>query len=107
MFLGWGALLAILVGHVALKGSHVGVFDKVKLLLYVFQTGAVFEIAHAALGLVRSNVVLTAFQVWSRVFLVWGITYSVPDIQDTVAVPMFLLAWCITEVIRYSFYAAG
>jgi len=107
MFLGWAGLLVLLIGHVAIMESHVGVFDKVKLLLYIFQTGAVFEIVHAALGLVRSNPVLTAFQVWSRVFLVWGITYSVPEIQNTVAVPMFLLAWCITEVIRYSFYAAG
>lgn len=29
----------------------------------------------------RSSVVLTAFQVFSRVFLTWAITYSVPSVS--------------------------
>jgi len=107
MFLGWSGLLAALVAHITIKETHVGVYDKINILLYIFQTGAVLEIVHAAVGLVRSNVLLTGFQVFSRVFLVWGIAYSVPEIQNTIAVPLFLVAWCITEVIRYAYYAFG
>lgn len=40
-----------------------------------------WQILHCALGLVRSSVVLTAFQVFSRVFLTWAITYSVPSVS--------------------------
>jgi len=53
---------------------------------------------------VRSNVVLTAFQVASRVFLVWGVLFSVPETQSSNGYPMLLLAWTITEIIRYSYY---
>ena len=42
-----------------------------------------FQIVHCSVGLVRSNVVLTAFQVFSRVFLTWGIVYSVEAVGST------------------------
>ena len=71
----------------------------------LFQTLAVLEILHAAVGLVRSNVVLTAFQVFSRVFVTWAIVWAFPEAQMSRGYPLHLLAWCITEIIRYSFYA--
>lgn len=40
----------------------------------IVQTGAALEVAHVALGLVRSPIGTTAMQVASRLFLVWGIT---------------------------------
>ena len=39
------------------------------------------QVIHAAVGLVRSNPVLTAFQIASRVFLIWGICYLVPEVR--------------------------
>jgi very-long-chain (3R)-3-hydroxyacyl-CoA dehydratase len=48
----------------------------------------------------------TLLQVFSRIFIVWGIIPLFPDsIQDSYAYPIMLLAWSVTEVIRYSFYA--
>ena len=62
------------------------------------------QVVHCAVGFVRSNVVMTAFQVASRVFLVWGVLHSVRETQSSVGYPMLLLAWTITEIVRYSYY---
>ncbi|NXC19205.1 HACD2 dehydratase, partial [Corythaeola cristata] len=55
-------------------------------------------------GIVPSSVVLTAFQVMSRVFLTWAVTHSVKEVQTEDSVLLFVVAWTITEIIRYSFY---
>uniref|UniRef100_H3C5L9 Very-long-chain (3R)-3-hydroxyacyl-CoA dehydratase n=1 Tax=Tetraodon nigroviridis TaxID=99883 RepID=H3C5L9_TETNG len=72
--------------------------------LKFFQTGALLEILHCAVGIVPSSVVLTGFQVLSRVFLTWAITHSVREVQSEDSVLLFVTAWTVTEIIRYSFY---
>ncbi|VDO62429.1 unnamed protein product [Onchocerca flexuosa] len=44
-------------------------------------------------------------QVYSRVTLVWLILYKVVSAQVSIGVLFLLMAWSITEVIRYSYYA--
>lgn len=39
--------------------------------------------------------------------MVWPVLYKVADARDSIGVPMLLVAWSITEVIRYSFYACN
>ena len=95
--------------------------------LALAQTAALAEVAHAALGLVRAPVGTTAVQVWSRVWLLWGILKLAPavaaaplhlgrlgpfpDLGVAASVPLqlgldsLLLAWALTEVIRYAFFA--
>ena len=57
------------------------------------------------LGLVRAPLLTTVMQVVSRLLLVWGVVDRYPD---ATAPSMFystmLLAWSITEVIRYSYF---
>ncbi|XP_060053090.1 very-long-chain (3R)-3-hydroxyacyl-CoA dehydratase 2 [Erinaceus europaeus] len=62
------------------------------------------SIFHCAVGIVPSSVVLTSFQVMSRVFLIWAVTHSVKEVQSEDSVLLFVIAWTITEIIRYSFY---
>ena len=45
-------------------------------LLFVTQSAALLEIAHAAVGLVRSPVMVTAMQVFSRIVALVAITFS-------------------------------
>lgn len=82
-------------------------YEAVALPLKVFQTAAVLEIVHAAVGLVRSNPLLTAFQVFSRVFVTWAVLHSVPEAQACLGLPLLLWAWIITEIIRYAYYAGN
>jgi len=72
--------------------------------LKIAQTAAVLEILHALIRIVPSNVFLTFFQVFSRVFVLWGVLNISPPAQVSVGVPLLLLAWSITEIIRYGYY---
>lgn len=87
------------------------------------QTAAVLEVAHAAAGLVRSPAAVTAMQVASRLWVLWGVVAAAP--QSTTTRPLTLLplppglpaaslslslatlltAWCLSEVVRYGFFA--
>ena len=96
-------------GYRAYLSNSLAPFSKlypaVEWYLLIFQTAAVMEILHAAVGLVKSNPVLTAFQVFSRLFITWAIAYSVKQVQSHISISMCLFAWSVTEVIRYSYYA--
>lgn len=63
--------------------------QKLERPLQVTQTAAVLEIAHSALGLVRSPVMTTLQQVFSRVFIVWGILWAVPHATAEQTLPLF------------------
>jgi very-long-chain (3R)-3-hydroxyacyl-CoA dehydratase len=64
-------------------------------------------VIHAIAGLVSSNAMVTAFQVASRVMVVCGVLIGVPASAASPGLHLLLFAWTITEIIRYSFYAAG
>ncbi|KAI8506133.1 hypothetical protein Bbelb_164860 [Branchiostoma belcheri] len=105
---GWLAVMYVYILHVLNNSSspevYSGLYDSVEVVLKVFQSLALLEIIHAALGIVPSNVLLTAFQVFSRVFLVWGVMHPFKEAQTSLGASLCIAAWTITEIIRYSFY---
>jgi very-long-chain (3R)-3-hydroxyacyl-CoA dehydratase len=54
---------------------------------------------------VRAPVFTTIMQVSSRLLLVWGIVHPFPHVALSTFYTSMLLAWSLTEVIRYSFFA--
>lgn len=105
--LGWGYVLVLTVlNYVEGKGPE-DVYATVEFPLQVFQTAALLEVIHAAIGIVYSPVMTTLMQVTSRVFLVWGITFLFPVAQVSPFYTSMVVAWSVTEVVRYSFYAAA
>ncbi|CEH15975.1 Protein tyrosine phosphatase-like protein PTPLA (contains Pro instead of catalytic Arg) [Ceraceosorus bombacis] len=74
-------------------------------LLAFTQSLALLEILHAALGLVKSPVVTTTIQVFSRLLLVWGVAERFPGAAANPWFASMVLAWSITECVRYPFYA--
>ncbi|KAJ6665437.1 hypothetical protein lerEdw1_003277 [Lerista edwardsae] len=107
MTAGWLVIAVGLVRAYLAKGSYHNLYYSIEKPLKFFQTGALVEILHCAIGIVPSSVVLTAFQVMSRVFLTWAVTHSVKEVQKVQSedsVLLFVVAWTITEIIRYSFY---
>lgn len=68
------------------------------------QTLATLEVVHVLLGLVRSPLPTTVIQVSSRLILVWGIVARFPNTHINPFYTTMLLAWSLTEVIRYSYY---
>ncbi|KAL1787449.1 very-long-chain 3R-3-hydroxyacyl-CoA dehydratase 2 [Sigmodon hispidus] len=112
MTAGWLVIAVGLVRAYLTKGSYHSLYYSIEKPLKFFQTGALLEILHCAIVLfpdihnriVPSSVVLTSFQVMSRVFLIWAVTHSVKEVQSEDSVLLFVIAWTITEIIRYSFY---
>uniref|UniRef100_A0A4W4G504 Very-long-chain (3R)-3-hydroxyacyl-CoA dehydratase n=1 Tax=Electrophorus electricus TaxID=8005 RepID=A0A4W4G504_ELEEL len=100
MTAGWLVIAVGLVRAYLARGSYHGLYYSIEKPLKFFQTGALLEVR----GIVPSSVVLTGFQVMSRVFLTWAVTHSVREVQSEDSVLLFVVAWTITEIIRYSFY---
>lgn len=82
------------------------------------QTVALAEVVHSLVGLVRAPVLTTAMQVASRFLLVWGIVHpfgqnmltgtagfeSESTRRNQQAYLGMLIAWSVTECIRYSYF---
>lgn len=103
------ALWAVILTRLIIAGqsyTYSEAHDEVSTLILWVQTSAVLEILHVALGLVQSPLLTTIMQVFSRLLLVWGIDYLFPYITRTSgAYVSMVIAWSITEVLRYAYYA--
>ncbi|KAL2124422.1 hypothetical protein VTJ04DRAFT_787 [Mycothermus thermophilus] len=71
----------------------------------ITQTFAVMEILHALTGVVPAPFFTTALQVASRLFLVWAICFPFPQLNSSTWYSSMLVAWSLTEVIRYTYFA--
>jgi len=101
---GWLFCTARALALLAAGGSAGDVWDSVGQVLMVSQTAMLLEILHSLLGLVPSPVVVVTLQVGSRIFVVWGALYWVPACQQHWSLFLIVIAWGITEVVRYAFY---
>ena len=71
------------------------------------QLASLAEVAHAALGLVGGSPLTAAMQWAGRSNVLFGVVGAVPEVQRSPAVGAMLLAWALSEVVRYPWYAAG
>jgi len=99
-------LVLVLQNLIVTKGDFTGAFGKVWPFLAYVQTGAVLEVVHALLGLVKSPVSTTVVQVASRLMLCWGILelFPNPEVRSTIYFTTMTISWCVTESVRYLYY---
>ncbi|KAI5209697.1 hypothetical protein AUEXF2481DRAFT_30461 [Aureobasidium subglaciale EXF-2481] len=101
----WGTILGRVLLIASVHGTKY-VYPGVGEFAKWTQTLALLEVVHAAVGIVRAPLLTTLMQVASRILLIWGIVHPFPN---TVAYsPIYssmLVAWSVTEVIRYSYFA--
>ncbi|KAI9324641.1 Ptplb-like protein [Zopfochytrium polystomum] len=73
----------------------------------IVQSFAVLEIFHSLFKIVRSPFLTTTMQVFSRLFLVWGVCASFPfkTVVGHWAYITMVIAWGVTEIVRYLYYA--
>jgi hypothetical protein len=104
---GWSRALFDIAMYASAPTSN-NLWDVAGPTIGFFQWLAVLEVVHSLLGMVKSPVGTTAMQIWSRVMLVSAINY-VPAVQgsDNKFLWAMTVAWCITEIIRYSYYGLG
>ena len=108
----WACVLTRTAQTISTSGP-AAVYAAVERPLAYAQTAALAEVAHAALGIARSPVLVTAMQVSSRLMVVWGVRAWAPPSRTasldgfgpiSIGVPSLMFAWGVTEVVRYSFY---
>ncbi|CAG8758904.1 19998_t:CDS:2, partial [Racocetra persica] len=102
---GWFYVLVLILTELVQNGDLTTVYDRAGWVLMIVQTGAILELVHVILGFVRSPLLTTAFQIASRLFLVWGVVDIFPEVQSHWAFTTMTIAWSITECVRYSYYA--
>ncbi|CAG8435389.1 10750_t:CDS:2 [Funneliformis mosseae] len=100
---GWSYILLSIL-ELIVNDDLAKAYDKIGWTLKLVQTGAILEIFHVLLGLVRSSLPTTIIQVASRLTLVWIIVNNFPEIRSHWAFTSMTMAWSITECIRYAFY---
>ncbi|KAF3908499.1 hypothetical protein ABW21_db0205054 [Orbilia brochopaga] len=105
------ALWAVVLARTAVTAARDGfdgVYEVVGDYVKWTQTLAVMEIVHALAGIVRTPLTTTLVQVASRLNLVWPVLgFAATPMRSSPAYTSMLLAWSVTEVIRYSYYAAN
>mmetsp|Transcript_6488 Transcript_6488/g.12857 ORF Transcript_6488/g.12857 Transcript_6488/m.12857 type:complete len:224 (-) Transcript_6488:496-1167(-) len=85
-----------LSGAMPAAGSSVALFQMVSFL----------EILHALLGLVRGSPMAALLQWVGRSNVLYAIVLAIPEIKSGVAAGAMVLAWSLSEIIRYPWYAA-
>ncbi|KAI9247349.1 tyrosine phosphatase-like protein [Sporodiniella umbellata] len=104
-FMGWFWILVLTVHTLyETQGDYTQVFERVWPALSYVQTAALFEVLHSLVGFVRAPFMTTLMQVASRLFLVWGVNYFVPEIHSHWSFSSMTIAWSIAECTRYIFY---
>ncbi|KAI0393110.1 tyrosine phosphatase-like protein [Xylariaceae sp. FL0594] len=100
----WLTVLGRIVGVNILRG-HTLAYPAVGEFCKWTQTLAGMEVLHSLFGIVRAPFLTTFMQVFSRYAVVWGVTELFPQLGASPAYSTMLLAWSVTEVIRYSYFA--
>jgi very-long-chain (3R)-3-hydroxyacyl-CoA dehydratase len=110
---------ALLIPTLATVGKLEHLLAALFPLLKWTQTVALLEVVHAVSGVVRASPLTTAMQVASRILVVWVVLDTFPEIvlrtntygrfeagstTGPVAFAGILLAWGVTEIIRYGFF---
>ncbi|CAH0393162.1 unnamed protein product [Bemisia tabaci] len=104
--LGWSYLLYQLVNYYTNPpASKAPLWDIVKLGVIVFQNAAFLEVINVGLGFVKSNLIITFFQVMSRLIVVDGLLIVTPTAPESIGLPLCILCWSIAEITRYLYYA--
>ncbi|KAF8554180.1 PTPLA-domain-containing protein [Imleria badia] len=104
---GWAVVLALTVAAITATGNIGPTYAQSWSVLAPVQSLAALEVVHVALALVRSPLPTTLMQVSSRLILVWAIVARFPSTHASPIYTTMVLAWSLTEVPRYSYYALG
>ncbi|ORX60129.1 Ptplb-like protein [Piromyces finnis] len=107
-FAGWSYVLLLLIKTlIETNGDYSKVYDNIRNELTIVQACASLEILHSLIGFVPSPVFTTTCQVFSRLFVSYFVLYFTNDSKtyQSPFLSLMVIAWCVTEVIRYLYYA--
>lgn len=105
----WGLALVRCVLHLAKGGKVAELYAVCRTLVRAGLAGAMLEILHAYVKLVKSPVATTAAQCIVRAFVIVGAVEAEPtaNVGQTVWCGQMVLAWAVSESIRYGYYLSN
>lgn len=101
---GWAYVLLLALQCLAAGAPPAEAWAAFGTPLMIVQSTMGCEVLHALFGLVRSPVFVTAMQVASRLWVVWGATCWAAACQAHWSLYLMVVSWCLAEVPRYLFY---
>ena len=101
-FLGWFHFFIKVSKFLIISKTIQGIYNETHFILQFCQYGAILEIIHSILQIVKSNIFATAIQILGRCAIVAILQYF----DNSVSIGYLLLsfAWSLIEIIRYSYY---
>lgn len=72
----------------------------------LFQMISLLEVFHALVGLVRGSPVAALLQWTGRANVLYAIILAIPEIKAAVPAGTMIIAWSLSEIVRYPWYAA-
>jgi len=102
--LGWAYVLLLSINALKDGKTPAQAWAAMGQPLLIVQSTMAFEIVHALVGMVPSPVFVTAMQVSSRLWVIWGATHASTASQEHWSLYLMVISWCIAEIPRYLFY---
>mmetsp|Transcript_10447 Transcript_10447/g.31482 ORF Transcript_10447/g.31482 Transcript_10447/m.31482 type:complete len:222 (+) Transcript_10447:471-1136(+) len=105
--IGWATALVQTVLSLTRHPSGDQVYSAAGLTVRACQGLAALEIFHAAAGLVRGSPVVALLQWAGRSNCLYAVLHCIPQLWPSSAVAVLFLAWSLSEVVRYPWYATS
>jgi very-long-chain (3R)-3-hydroxyacyl-CoA dehydratase len=105
-FCGW-LLVLIRACETVAKGDAGDVYASVRNVLVMFQVASFAEVLHAGLRLTPSPVGAALMQWFGRTHVLLCVLDATHSLWSTLAASVLVLAWALTEIIRYPSYAGS
>jgi len=97
--------LGLCIRNLIQRSSPSLFWADIEMTIKIVQTAAVLEAFHSMIGLVRSPWGTCLLQVFSRLYVLWGIMAAVPADELGPFLMVGCMSWCCVEVPRYMYYA--
>lgn len=104
---GWALVIWKTVQALVETGDASKVYTYAGPAVRYCQGAAILEVLHAASGLVRGSPATALLQWAGRSNCLFAVLHCIPELWQTLAVPVLFMAWAISEVIRYPWYATS
>ncbi|CAA0410927.1 Protein-tyrosine phosphatase-like PTPLA [Arabidopsis suecica] len=101
----WAISLLIILNSFLSNKTINAAYASAGFLISLFQTAAVLEVLHGAIGIVPSGFLSPLMQWSGRTHFILAIVGQIKEVQDSPWLSITLVAWCIGEMIRYPHYA--
>ncbi|KAI9160930.1 hypothetical protein LWI28_012859 [Acer negundo] len=102
---GWAVYLFLILSNFLLSNSINAAYASAGEIICLLQASSFLEVVHGAIGIVPSGVLFPLMQWGGRTFVLLMIVRKIDEVQESPSVFICFVAWSLSEVIRYPYYA--